>query len=354
MIVTINRRQARRKRDRETRHGGQNADGRRRAPRHSREKSSTDSSEQSSNNNRRKKKKRRRRQETESSSSSSSKSDPTPSDSSQESDRFLSPEARRAKKKRRKAERDKAHFEAVNEIWDIDTRPDFLKTIKGCAKYPMNQILGMKAEYTKEAERRNMGEDIFLRDGKLKKTRFKAQSDNGTTKLHEVRFYRLPVAHPKEYYKRVPRKQDVIIRSFPMDHYGLEGQVQDAVIGKMHNRAVVQTYDAFGKTSVKTGRGSGKYADRHQLEEALINYGSLMHHLWPIDYSLFPIWRTLHDAKWGETVTSDEKRRSELVIEFFNSMLADNCSKAVHSKYPLVFEQVNNRTYLLKALLIET
>ena len=198
MIVTINRRQARRKRDRETRHGGQNADGRRRAPRHSREKSSTDSSEQSSNNNRRKKKKRRRRQETESSSSSSSKSDPTPSDSSQESDRFLSPEARRAKKKRRKAERDKAHFEAVNEIWDIDTRPDFLKTIKGCAKYPMNQILGMKAEYTKEAERRNMGEDIFLRDGKLKKTRFKAQSDNGTTKLHEVRFQRVLQARPQE------------------------------------------------------------------------------------------------------------------------------------------------------------
>ncbi len=133
----------------------------------------------------------------------------------------------------------------------------------------------------------------------------------------------------------------MIIRSFPMDHYGLEGQVQDAVIGKMHNRAVVQTFDNFGKTSVKTGRSSsGKYADRHQLEEALINYGSLMHHLWPIDYSLFPIWRTLHDAKWGETVTSDEKRRSELVIEFFNSMLADNCSKAVHSKYPLVFEQV--------------
>ena len=52
------------------------------------------------------------------------------------------------------------------------------------------------------------------------------------------------------------------------------------------------------------------------------------------------MWRVLCDAKWGAVATSDEKKQSELVIEYFNSMLADNCSRAVHSQYPAAFEQV--------------
>jgi hypothetical protein len=261
--------------------------------------------------------------------------------SSSESDSNLTPEARKARRKRRRAEKARAHFEACNEAWDIDSRPDCLKTVKQCYRYKMNVILGMKTECNREAERRNLGEDIFLRDGKPKKKRFKAQTDDGKTKLHEVRFYRLPIAHPKEYYKKVPRKHDVVIRNFPMEHYGVQGQVKDDVIGKMHNRTVVLTFDAFGKTTVKTGRNqNGRYADRQQLEEALINYGSLNHALWPYDYTIFPMWRVLCDAKWGAVATNDEKKQSELVIEYFNSMLADNCSRAVHSQYPAAFEQV--------------
>jgi hypothetical protein len=52
------------------------------------------------------------------------------------------------------------------------------------------------------------------------------------------------------------------------------------------------------------------------------------------------LWRVLHEADWGAKATSDEKKRSDLAIEFFNSYLADNCGKANHSQYPLVFEQV--------------
>jgi hypothetical protein len=112
----------------------------------------------------------------------------------------------------------------------------------------------------------------------------------------------------------------------------------------MHNRTVVLTFDAFGKTTVKTGRNqNGRYADRQQLEEALINYGSLSHALWPYDYTIFPMWRVLCDAKWGAVATNDEKKQSELVIEYFNSMLADNCSRAVHSQYPAAFEQVEQQ-----------
>ncbi len=199
--------------------------------------------------------------------------------------------------------------------------------------------MGFKVQYDKESERRNLGEDIFLRDGVTRKIRFKAQSDNGTTKLHLARNLRLPLVHPKEYYKNVPNRRDVIVRNFPMDHYGLTGQIKDDVIGKLHNRTVVTTFDSYGKSTVKPGK-SGKFADQSQLEEGLLNYTCANHAIWPMDYSAFAIWRTLVDAKWGATVTADEKKKSELVIEFINSVLADNCAKAVHQQYPVVFEQV--------------
>jgi hypothetical protein len=64
--------------------------------------------------------------------------------------------------------------------------------------------MGFKVQYDKEAERRNLGEDIFQRDGVTRKIRFKAQSDNGTTKLHLARYLRLPLVHPKDYYKNMP------------------------------------------------------------------------------------------------------------------------------------------------------
>jgi hypothetical protein len=137
----------------------------------------------------------------------------------------------------------------------------------------------------------------------------------------------------------MPKKREEIIRSFPMDHYGVQGQVPAAVIGKLHNRTALQSFDGFVKTSFKPGK-TGKYADKQQLEEGLLNYGTMMQAIWPYDYSLFPVWRVLCEEKWGEKATADEKKRSDLVIEFVNGILADNSAKAVNGQYPCVFDQV--------------
>jgi hypothetical protein len=120
-------------------------------------------------------------------------------------------------------------------------------------------------------------------------------------------------------------------------------------VGKLHNRSVPLTFEAFGKASHKAGKPgcpAGKYSDLLQLQEGLLNYGALLLSMWNHDYTAFVIWRVLHDSNWGEIALPDEKRRSELVIEFFNSMLADNCGKAVHDEYPVVFEQVKGKKLL--------
>lgn len=277
-----------------------------------------------------KKQKRKEKSSSSSSSSDSSNSQSTISISSGDDDeQFSRKEKRRAKRK----------FRTINRSWAKELRPDYLQTWQDCADVSLFEMQGLRAQLEKDAEKQNLGEEVFTRDCKPKKIKHKAQTDNGTTKLHLARFHRQPLSHPKKWYDKVPQKRTEIIRNFPQDHYGLQGQVSPTTIGKLHNRTVLQTFEAFGKTSTKPGK-TGKYADEQQLEEALLNYGSLMHAVWPYDYSLFPIWRVLVESRWGKTVTSDEKKRSELVVEFFNSILADNAAKAVNEQYPCVFEQV--------------
>jgi hypothetical protein len=46
------------------------------------------------------------------------------------------------------------------------------------------------------------------------------------------------------------------------------------------------------------------------------------------------------ETKWGEIVTTDDKKRSDLVVDFFNSVLSENAGKAVNSQYPCLFDQV--------------
>lgn len=284
-------------------------------------------------------KKRKRDTSTSSSSSRSSSSSSGSSDSDESAAAAAIRATMSSKEWKKHKAMCKARFRAINRSWPREQRPSFMQTWLDCGDYTVLEMLAMKTQVSEEDQKRNLGQDIFMRDSKPRKKKFKAQTDNGKTKLHQARFLRPPLCPPKDYYGQIPRKRNEIIRNFPMDHYGVQGQVSDTTIGKLHNRASLLTYEAFGKTSFHPGK-SGKYADRHQLEEALMNYGTMMNAMWQYDYSNFVIWRVIHEAKWGEAVTTDEKKRSELVIEFFNAILAENCARAVNDKEPCDFDQV--------------
>jgi hypothetical protein len=64
--------------------------------------------------------------------------------------------------------------------------------------------------------------------------------------------------------------------------------------------------------------------------------------LWPQDYTGLVIQEVLNEAQWAELVSPDDKKRAEIITEFFNSVMTDNAAKAVHDMYPLVYEQVLN------------
>ena len=308
---------------------------------------SSDKPEKDKSSDKKKTKKTKKKRKPASSESSSS------GDSSQSSDSSSTGEEEEAKKEKAKKKK-KALLDTkwtlLEQSWERDQRPPALRKKKGIKNLSLDELLRLKKEVMGEEERKNLGEEVFRKDGKPKKIRFKASTDNSTTKLHPARGFRQPLVHPKEFYSTVPKKRDVVIRNFPMDHYGVAGQVSETVIGRLHNRTVVQTFDSFVKISVKTGKGGsgqGKYADFQQLQEGVNNYTIMLHALWPQDYTGVVMWKVLIEANWGEYATNDEKKRSELVIDFFNAVLRDNCGRAVHDEYPLVYEQV--RVFLVNS-----
>ena len=243
----------------------------------------------------------------------------------------------------------------LEDAWPRELRPPYLQKKSGIGQMTFNDLMSLKEQIGKEEGNRNLGQEIFRQDGVPKKIKHKAQTDNGRSKLHLARYHRLPLVHPKEYFKDIPTKRDVIVRNFPMEHYGVSGQVSETAIGRLHNRTVVQTFDAFGKSThkpAKPGTAAGKYSDLNQLQEGMQNYGAVMHAIWPYDYTSFVMGRIMVDSNWCEIALPDEKKRSEIVIEFFNGVLMDNCGKAVHKEYPVVHEQVQTQTMNLKVFII--
>ena len=210
----------------------------------------------------------------------------------------------------------------------------------------LDAILKTKEQLDKIENKENLGEEVFSKDGKPEKVRYKAQSDNGVDKLHPARGNRLPIDHPKHWFKKlVPKRRETVIRNFPMDHLGLTGKVSEATLGKMHNRSVKLTLDMFCKSSNREARGphrAGKYPSHNQLVDGVNAFGLALHAIWPLDYTGWVLLNVLNEADWAQKASQDDKKRAELVAELFNSVMSDNCGKAVHGQYPAVYEQVSN------------
>ena len=244
----------------------------------------------------------------------------------------------------------KAQIKQRDSIWNsmakffpMELRPENLRKKKGLGTSTLADMLALKRELDTEETKKNLGEEVFSKDGKPDKVRYKAQSDNSSSKLHPARFNRQPLVHPKEFYHQVPKRREVVVRNFPMEHLGLTGKVSEAVIGKMHNRSVKLTLEQFTKTTQREAKGphrAGKYADGHQIKAAIIQYGMTLFSLWPNDWTGWVIMAVLNEAHWAEEATNDDKKRAELITEFFNAVLEDNCGKAVNQSYPCVYEQV--------------
>ena len=300
-----------------------------------------------------KKKMKTKRKETSSSSSEtdssdlSSSGDSSTSSSGESSSRSSSSEAGGGKKRKQKGKRKKrdVNWDLINEMWPINNRPKHLQRRSVVKKMELGQLMRFKEHFEKEAERKGLGAAACGTDLKAKKVRYQAMSDDSFKKLHPARFNRQPLAAPKKYWKDVPQKREEISRHFPLAHYGAEGQVNEATIVKMHDRQVAIELDMlarcnFGKETKLGERTAWTEATevRH-IQEAVLNFATLQHAIWPADYSGLVIMRVLVDARWGAVVGDEEKKRVALIKRFFSDTVRENAGRAVRKEPPMDYEQ---------------
>ena len=149
-----------------------------------------------------KKKKRHSSSDSSSSSSSSqesSSSSSSSSNSSEDDGDSDDPDARRLK--------------VLNQIWPKDKRPEGIKSKKDLSKFSSGDIknfFDMKA--TKEKAEKANNYEVLTKDVKPPKKRFKKGSDDCASRLHAARWERLPIIHPKKFWKKIPVARNNIFR----------------------------------------------------------------------------------------------------------------------------------------------
>jgi hypothetical protein len=198
---------------------------------------------------------------------------------------------------------DRIKLDIMEDSWPVENRPERLRRVKALLNFTVDGFIKVKKQIEKEEERKNLGEEACAKDGMTRTVRYKAKKDDGKKKLHLARWNRQPLVPPEDFYAKVPKKRETVIRNFPMDHYGIASQVPDLVLGHMHNRSVKVSLDSFVKSSYKAAKGNdkaGKFADLFQLLEGIVNYCIVLHALWPADYTGLVLLKVLTEARWGE------------------------------------------------------
>ena len=292
---------------------------------------------------------KRREWSSSSSSSSSDEESAGSSDSSRGSQSATSSSSStgsdaRRKAKKRKGKKGGGMWELVNEMWAYEARPKLLQSRRTVEKMSIAEISQFKAHYEKEEEKKGGGSAVFGRDRKLKAQRFKGGKDNGTSRLHPARFeLRMPLAAPKKYWDRIPARREVF-RHFPLAHLGMEGQVSETTVVRMHDRRVPISLDMLYKGNVSREAKAEKAewvapTEVRHLQEAILNYTVLLNALWPLDYAGLVITRVLVEANWGLAAGASEKARVALVRRFFDDTVRENSGRAVRDEPPLAYEE---------------
>jgi len=95
----------------------------------------------------------------------------------------------------------------------------------------------------------------------------------------------------------------------------------------------------FHKDGGKGGDMAEPAEVRH-IQEAVVNYMTASHVLWPFDYGPLVLLRVLVECRWGEAAGGDMRERVALVSRFFNEVVGDNSGRAVRGEPPLDYEKV--------------
>ena len=219
-------------------------------------------------------------------------------------------------------------MELLEDLWPREDRPKKLQSKKGLVGLSMSELMRLKEQFVKEAEKKGMGSAVFGRDCKPKKKKFAGMTDDGEVKLHPARFESLPRSEPSKYWKQVPAGRTEIFRHLPLEHLGVEGVAETTVV-KLHNRRVPVELSMLREDITEV---------RH-VQEAVYNYVALLRSLHPADYGGLVILKVLTDAGWAVNIGDGDKQRVGMLRKFFDDVTRENSGRAVRLETPLTVEQ---------------
>jgi hypothetical protein len=266
--------------------------------------------------------------------SSDSSMDSSSSDQSASEDSSESSSSRKNKREQRKKKMREKNWELLEDMWPRETRPSHLRKKKNTYDMTLDMLLRLKEQYEKEAEKKGMGTAVYGRDAKVRAKLYPEMKDDGVKRFHPARWERCPTVEPKKYWKKIPTKRDQLFRHIPLGHYGIEGQVSEVTLVRLHDKKVPVELEMFTREKVTEIR---------HCQEAVMNYCMVEQALWPIDYSALVLQKVMMEYQWGEGSGLNEKQKVVAIKKTFDDVARENSGRAVREEQPLEYEQVKSR-----------
>jgi len=198
----------------------------------------------------------------------------------------------------------------------------------------------------------------FTRDKKPKSTRYKAAKDDGFKKLHPARFERYPLGNISSWFKKMPRVRSHQFKNLSLQFSGSHNKVTTKTIQAMHDRTKCLTFKMFHTGNINVGSkpiqkvekrdDSGIYSSLDycwesptslsQVSDALLNYSTILMHLWPLDQTGLILQRVIN--KYNHcSVASTLTERVNLISTFFNTVLRENAARAGRKEVIMSFQE---------------
>ena len=252
-----------------------------------------------------------------------------------------------------------SNWNILYSIWPVERRPIALQNKAKFNEMTLNHLLSL-AQFDRE-NAKSIESDLsssYNRDKKPLAVKYTGAKDDGFKKLHPARFERFPLADVKDWWKKVPRVRSHQYKNLPLQFSGTHNKVTLRTIQLMHDRTKVLNFKHFHSGNINVGSKPIQKIEKRddngvcssldfnweapvnlaQVSDALLNYCTILLHLWPLDQTGLIILRLVNKYNYFPCANSLAQRVS-LVSTFFNTVLRENAARAGSKSVPMDFTE---------------
>ena len=257
---------------------------------------------------------------------------------------------------------EKTNWAVMYTIWPIDKRPTALQNKEHFNSLSLDQILAL-AKFDL-AQNKAVESDLstsFTREKKPTPTNFKhskPHKDDGFKQLHPARFQRYPLGDIKDWWKKMPRTRSHSFKNLPLMFSGSHNKITQKTIHCMHDRTKPLSFKHFHSGNLNVASRPLKKIEKReedgvystldfnweapttlaQVSDAILNYCTLLMHLWPYDQTGLIIQRVMIKYNYVSSANNGADRVTAITT-FFNLILRENAARAGRKELIMSFTE---------------